>query len=453
MELQNQKVTIIGMGRTSLALSRLVLHHGGNPFISERRRREECSDFCRELDALGIAYECGGHSDVALSDAALLIPSPGVPYEHYLCTIARDKNIPVFSELELASRFVSSTVIAVTGTNGKTTTTELIAHLLPSIGKSVALAGNNDMPCSEVALLESQPKYLVLEVSSYQLEGTQTFRPDIAVVLNLSNDHLGRHKTMENYAAVKARLLQYQTAEDVAILNADDSVVLAMAENVSASILTFGASSECAVAIVDDTLRVNGVEMAHRSDSPLPGRHNSENILAAVAVLSVVGVEKDALQRGLGSFRGVEHRIEAVRELDGIAFYNDSKATNLDSLRVALESFDRPIVLIVGGEGKGSDYASLGALIHSRVSCVVAIGTDAPLIDEAWSPTVPVFRARSMNDAVVCAHEQANTGDTVLLSPACASFDMYANFEERGKDFKRCVTALTPTRTVHGANS
>lgn len=453
MKLDGQKIVLIGMGKTSLALARLIVSKGGNPFVTELRSKEECTAQCASLDEMSIKYECGGHSDTVLANADWLVPSPGVSFEHALCVAARDAGIPVVSELEMASGFIASKVIAVTGTNGKTTTTELIAHLLRTAGKQVELAGNNNTPCSEIVLCETQPEFLVLEVSSYQLEGANTFHPDVAVVLNLTNDHLGRHKTMEQYAATKAKLLVCQTESDLAVLNHDDPYVFGMAVGRSVPVVTFGKGSESSVTVSDSWIQYRDKKIAKRSDCPLPGAHNTDNIMASITAILPFDISIEEVQEGLRSFKGVEHRIEPVRELDGIRFYNDSKATNLDSLKVALESFDQPVVLIAGGEGKGSDYGSINGLIGARVKHVVAIGTDAELIEQAWGAVTSVSCADSMNDAVGAAFSHAKKGEIVLLSPACASFDMYTNFEERGRDFKRCVNALVSSDSLHGASS
>lgn len=442
MELADKHITIIGLGQTSLALVKLLLKHGAVPFVSESKPQSDLVESVATLNELGVPHECGGHTDAALSQADLLIPSPGVSYEVPIVRQAIVRGIDVCSELELASQFIVGTIIAVTGTNGKTTTTELITHLLKEAGKSVALAGNNATPCSALAASGGEHDYVVLEVSSYQLEGVRDFRPDVSVVLNLTNDHLGRHKTMEQYAACKARIMMNQEGADVAVLNFDDEIVRAMGEVTNAPVLSFGLEPGHSVTLLGEDICVNGEPVAKRDDSPLPGRHNTENILAAVAVASALELDSESVCGGLKTFAGVEHRIERVAEIGGVIYYNDSKATNLDSLRVALESFDTPLILIAGGEGKGSDYNSIADLIKQHVKAVVVIGTDAPLMESAWSGIVPVSRADSMDAAVRAATDQSESGDTVVLSPACASFDMYNNFEERGRDFKQCVHTL-----------
>jgi len=452
MDIAGKKVVLIGMGKTSFALARLLKHLGGVPFVSEVKPREECVELIELFEAEGIAFECGGHTEEALRDAHLVIPSPGVPPGIPFLRAAVESGLPLMSELEFASRFSTSTLIAVTGTNGKTTTTELIAHLFKATGLNVQLAGNNECPFSAVAMQDKQPDYVILEVSSYQLELVDRFRPYVAVVLNVSNDHLMRHGTMENYAAGKAKIFSDQQEGNIAIVNADDPLTAKMGEKVPGRLIRFGMSSEAEMRFEKGRFMLDGDVVAERSDSALRGRHNTENILAAVAVLSSVGVKSDCIQEGLRTFTGVEHRIELTRELEGVRYFNDSKATNLDSLRVALECFEEPVVLIAGGEGKGSDYGSLANTIKAHVKHIVALGKDAPAIEAAWSTIVPVKRVSSMRDAVSRSRELASAGDSVLLSPACASFDMYSDFEERGKDFKRCVMDLAPAQSKHGAH-
>jgi len=442
MDVAGKKVTLVGMGRTSVALARLLRHLGAEPFVTECRLRDDCADFVELFENEGVSFECGGHTRAALCDTSLVIPSPGVPPNIPMLKDALDSGLAMMGELEFASRFSCSKIIAVTGTNGKTTTTELIAHLFGACGLDAVLAGNNEHPFSSVVMREVQPDFVILEVSSYQLELVDQFRPYVAAILNITSDHLGRHGTMENYAATKARIFARQQGDDVAIINEGAALAASMADAMRGRVVRFGLSGVADVLLADDDLIVCGEVVAQRSESPLPGRHNTENILAALAVMSTFDIDWSKVREGLKSFAGVEHRIEKVAELDGAAYYNDSKSTNLDSLRVALESFDGGILLIAGGEGKGGDYSVLSELIQERVKMVVAIGADADAICAAWGDCAPTSTADGMEAAVEKAHEAALPGDVVLLSPACASFDMYVSFEERGADFKRCVRAI-----------
>jgi UDP-N-acetylmuramoylalanine--D-glutamate ligase len=343
--------------------------------------------------------------------------------------------------MEFAFKFCRGRILAVTGTNGKTTTTELLRALVAACGHDVVLGGNNALPFSAAVMLEPAPEYLVLEVSSYQLETTRSFRPWIATVLNVTPDHLTRHGSLDDYAAVKARLFANQASGDSAVLNCDDARVRGMATppGVARHSFSLCGSVEWGVWFDGNSFLAKGEVIARKTDTRLRGRHNYENICAALAMMRAGGFARDGTLHGLRAFPGVEHRIEPVATIDGVTFYNDSKSTNIDSLRVALESFDVPIILIAGGRGKGSDYRVLRELMGRRVKKLIAIGEDAPLLEAAFAGVVATERGDDMNDAVLRAASSAAPGDAVLLSPACASFDMFDTFEHRGRVFKECV--------------
>ncbi|GMU92273.1 MAG: UDP-N-acetylmuramoylalanine--D-glutamate ligase [Candidatus Hydrogenedentota bacterium] len=441
MDVRGKKVTVVGLGRTSVALARLLLREGALPFVTESADGSQLADAKAELESMGVPYECGGHTDEAFAGASVVAPSPGVPPALPPIERARAAGAEVVSELEFAFPYCRSKILAVTGTNGKTTTTELLRTLVAACGRSVILAGNNATPFSSAVMAKPAPDFMVLEVSSYQLELVRTFRPWIGAVLNVTPDHLGRHGTMEAYAAAKARMFAFQDESDVAVLNRDDPYTAAMAGKTRATIWEF-----CLDQPVDRGLWVRGNEIclgelavADTADTSLPGRHNLKNVLAALTMMYAGGFDWDDVIEGLRRFRGVEHRIENLGVVNGITFVNDSKSTNIDSLRVALESFNEPVILIAGGRGKGSDYRVLRELVQRRVKSLVTIGEDAPLIEEAFGDLVRAARAGSMDEAVAMAAEFAAGGGTVLLSPACASFDMFDNFEHRGRVFKDCV--------------
>ncbi|MCX5757718.1 MAG: UDP-N-acetylmuramoyl-L-alanine--D-glutamate ligase [Candidatus Hydrogenedentes bacterium] len=432
-------MTVVGMGRTALAVVKLLLREGARPFVTEAKSGNTFAQACVELEALGVPYELGGHTGAAFEGASLIVPSPGVPPAKI--PLPASCRADVISEMEFAFPYCRSRIIAVTGTNGKTTTTELLKTLLAGCGRSVGLAGNNDVPLSAVVTEESAPEYLVLEVSSYQLELAHAFRPWAAAVLNVTPDHLARHGTIENYAAVKARIYTNQDVEDLAVVNDDDPFVRAMADSTCARLWPFSLEHR-----LHDGLWLDGESIllgdecvAQTSDTLLPGRHNLQNVLCALSIMRAGGFDWNKTLAALRTFGGVEHRIEFVVRACGVDFYNDSKATNVDSLKVALESFSIPVVLIAGGEGKGSDYRVLRDLIRQRVRHLVLIGDDAPKIEVAYGDLVPFECATDMRDAVQRAAAAAQPGDAVLLSPACASFDMYTSFEHRGRVFKDAV--------------
>jgi len=441
MDVRDSKVTIVGMGKTSLAVVRLLMREGARPFVTDADNAAKLARFCTELDALGVPYECAGHTGAAFADAALVVLSPGVPPTVPPLEQARQEGVPIIGELEFAAHFCRSRILAVTGTNGKTTTTELLRSLIAACGRSVLLAGNNDVPLSAAVTAEPVPEFIVLEVSSYQLETVAQFRPWIAAVLNVTPDHLARHRTMEQYAGIKARIFAGQRKGDIAVVNDDDHFASVMGAPLDVAQWRFSLGEPtCHGLWLDgEVIRHGKRSVAHRSDIRLPGRHNLENALAALTMMRAGGFDWEKTLAGLRVFRGLEHRVERTATLNGVDFYNDSKATNVESLRAALESFERPIVLIAGGRGKGSDYGILRELVQRRVKKVVTLGEDAPLLEKAFGDLVPTERAADMAGAVALAGAAAVAGDMVLLSPGCASFDMYENFEHRGRVFKEEV--------------
>ncbi len=442
LDLAGKNVTIVGLGRTAVALAKLLIAKGATPFITESREEHELGDLPQALYANSIPYEAGGHSPKAFDRVDIVVPSPGVPPTIAPIAEAKQRGAEVVGEMEIASQFIGAPMIAVTGTNGKTTTTALLHALIQRCGHRSVLAGNNDLPLSEAALIEPVPDYFVVEVSSYQLETCQTFHPWMAAVLNVSNDHLARHGTMENYAAVKSRIYMNQVESDFAIINMDVLRCAEMRSSIRARVVPYTQESaiDDGLSIHDEHIYWKNDCVAAVTDIPLPGRHNRENVLAALAMMRTGDFDWPSVIDGLRTFRGVEHRIEFVAAIGGVKFYNDSKSTNLDSLRVALESFDDSVILLAGGRGKGSDYTTLSDLVKAKVRCLVAFGEDAEAIEAAFAPVVPAYRVESLTDAAEEALRHARSGDAVLLSPACASFDQFPNFEVRGRVFKDWVT-------------
>jgi len=433
-------VTIVGMGRSAAGAAALLVKHGALPFVTDSASGPRIAPWQAELDKLGVPHESGGHSNRAWLNADVIVLSPGVPPTIAPLEAARNRGIPVIGELELASRFADAPILAVTGTNGKTTVTEMIRHALYTLGHDAVLAGNNHTSFSIAVANNPRPDYFVLEVSSYQLESTDTFRPRAGAVLNVTPDHLGRHGTMENYADTKARLFRNQaTAHECAVLNGDDPMVRTMVTPPGVRRLFFSIEPDLECEIAWDGARVRIADQSFAFTCPVPGRHNIANALAALGVLYGAGLEPAACLAALESFQAVEHRLEWSGEKDGVTFYNDSKSTNVDSLRVALESFDRPVTLIAGGEGKGSSYEGLVPLVREKVAHFIAMGAEGPVLAEAFGSAVPLTVVHDMAAAIAVAVEQTPAGGIVLLSPGCASFDQYANFEERGTHFKSLV--------------
>lgn len=442
---KGKHVTIVGLGRSAAGAARLLLEVGARPFVTDANDTPVMQEWREQLASMCVPYECGGHTERAFRKCDVLVMSPGVPPTAPAFAEVVSHGVPMISELELGFLHTEARVIAITGTNGKTTTTELLRALVAACGEDVVLAGNNAYPLSLAAVERPEARYAVVEASSYQLETCHAFRPWLATVLNLSPDHLARHGDMAGYAATKARIFARQGEGDAALLNDDDPLVRALPTPPGARRIAFSLNHE-----VTDGLWTDGegifegrARVATVADIPLPGQHNVANAIAALALMRAGGFDWTHTLQGLRTFRAVEHRIELVAEIDGVRYYNDSKSTNIDSLRVALESFPGGIVLIAGGRGKGSDYGVLRGLVAGRTTGLITLGEDAPLLEATFGDLVPTSRAESMRNAVAHARAAAGPGGVVLLSPGCASFDMYNNFEERGRDFKACVLALT----------
>jgi UDP-N-acetylmuramoylalanine--D-glutamate ligase len=448
--LTGKRVTVAGLGATAVALVRLLKHAGALPFVTEAGAAAGRETHLAALEAMGAPYETGGHSESAFTEAALIVPSPGVPPGIAPIAAARARGAEVLGEMEVASRFCTSKVLAVTGTNGKTTTTELLHAMVKAAGRTCALAGNNEQPFSAAVLVTPAPEFIVLEVSSYQLETAETFAPRVGAVLNITPDHLARHGTLEEYARVKSTLFARQGPGHTAVVNADCPWARAMPvpEGVRRVAFSRREHVEDGPWLDGETIRWGEEAFARRGDVRLPGAHNLENALAALAMAEAAGLDREAVLEALRVFPGVEHRIEHVAEMDGVAWFNDSKSTNVDSLKVALESFDGPIVLLAGGQGKGTGYDGLANLVRQRVKTLVAFGEDAPRLEAGLASATNVVRVTNMAEAVAYAQACASPGDVVLLSPGCASFDQYRNFEERGRDFKARVLQLTPRKKV-----
>lgn len=444
MQWKDKNIVLVGLGRSSIAAARLIQSIGAYPFISEQEDSTRLDLWRNKAKEFHIPFETGKHSRTWLEKAHLMIVSPGVPLNAPYVKKAKEMNIPITGELEFAFYFSKSKILAVTGTNGKTTVTSLLATMVQASGRSVALAGNNDTPFSEVVMEAEQTEFVVLEVSSYQLETTDQFHPQVAAVLNISNDHLGRHGTLENYAAIKERIFLKQQPHDAAVVNADDPYTARMMPPAGVQRYEFSLRAPGPRRIYADKQNIYFEDhcVASVSDCRIPGKHNVANALAALMLMHAAGFSWADAVGGLRQFKGVEHRIEFTAHINGVDFYNDSKSTNMDSLRVALDSFDRPVVLIAGGRGKGGDYTCLNDVVAEHVKHLVLLGEDAPKMQEAFRSFVPISRVNSMMEAVEEAFRHAYEGDVVLLSPACASFDMYENFEARGRDFKLCVDSL-----------
>jgi UDP-N-acetylmuramoylalanine--D-glutamate ligase len=399
------------------------------------------------LKASGITLELGGHHENAIVSQDLIIPSPGVPADAPMLQAARAAGVTIWSEVELADRFLHGRLIGITGSNGKTTTTSLIEHILRNAGFPTLLAGNIGTPVISLVEQTSDKTITVAELSSFQLELIETFRPNISVFLNLTPDHLDRHHTLEAYGAAKARIFENQQKEDFAVLNADDPGSTGYAPS-KPQIYWFSRKTRVAqgayVRGAEIVFRHGGEEevILKQQNIPLQGAHNLENVLAAVVAARLAGADSAAVAKGVMSFAGVEHRLEFVAEIGGVRYYNDSKATNVDATLKALEAFSGKILIILGGKDKDSDYTLLKNALGEKAILALLIGAAAEKIEKQIAGSVAIERSGTIQRAVEAASHAAQPGDVVLLAPACASFDQFENYEQRGRIFKELVHQL-----------
>jgi len=447
IELRNKRVLVVGLARTGVATSLFCTARGARVTATDNRSEEELGDSIAPLRAAGLRLELGGHREETLMDQDLIVPSPGVPADAPLLQAARAKGFCIWSEIELADRFLKGRLIGVTGSNGKTTTTTLIEHILKTAGFSTILAGNIGTPLISVVEHTKDATITVVELSSFQLELIETFRPNISVFLNLTPDHLDRHRTMEAYSTAKARIFANQTETDSAVLNADDSATASLAP-AKPKVYWFSRKQRVAQGAFlkekEILFRRDGAEetVLKVSDIPLAGAHNVENVLAAVVAARLAGAAPAAIAKGVRSFAGVEHRLEFVAEIGGVRYYNDSKATNVDATLKALDAFPGRILVILGGKDKGSDYTLLRAPLREKAILALLIGAAAEKIEKQITGSVAIERAGTLERAVEIASHAARPGDVVVLAPACASFDQFQSYEHRGRVFKDLVHQL-----------
>jgi UDP-N-acetylmuramoylalanine--D-glutamate ligase len=447
MDLRGKRVLVVGLARTGVATSFFSAAHGARVTATDSRGETEIGETVAKLKEAGVTLELGSHREKTFLEQDLIVPSPGVPADEAHLQAARVKRITIWSEIELAYRFIRGRLIGITGSNGKTTTTALVEHILKTAGMQTMLAGNIGTPLIACVDQMRDDTLAVVELSSFQLELIDTFRPNIGVFLNLTPDHLDRHHTMEAYGAAKARLFENQTGEDAAILNADDRATTLYAPSLP-RVYWFSRKQRVA-----EGAYVRGEEIVFRQDGgeetllklqdiPLAGTHNVENVLAAAAAARLAGAPALAIAKGVRSFAGVEHRLEFVAEIGGVRYYNDSKATNVDATLKALEAFPGRILVILGGKDKGSDYTVLQKPLRGKAILALLIGAAAEKIENQISGSVALERAETLERAVETASHAARRGDVVLLAPACASFDQFQNYEHRGRVFKDLVSQL-----------
>ncbi|MFH1123616.1 MAG: UDP-N-acetylmuramoyl-L-alanine--D-glutamate ligase [Pseudomonadota bacterium] len=449
MEILGKKVLVIGLGKSGCSAARWFSKGGARVTASEIRAENEMdSHVIQEMRELGVALEMGGHREETFLAADMIVLSPGVPLDTQPLMAAREKGIAVLGEMELASRMVDVPIVAVTGTNGKSTVTALIGSLLREAGYRVFVGGNIGIPLMDYAAGDWKADYAVVEVSSFQLDTTDTFCPAVSLLLNISPDHLDRYPSYEAYVQSKLKIFENQKKGHYAIVNDDDGFLSGFTPKGEATLLRYGLEERSGrqAYMKEDNLwvAVPGKEgLAFRVEKwALPGRHNLENLMAAVLAVLVLGVEPRVVQRGIESFRGLPHRLEFAGRIGGVDFYNDSKATNVDAAVRSIAGFDRPLILIAGGRHKGGDYAPLVEAAREKVRKAIFLGESKSLLAKSFEGAVPFSFAESMDDAVFQAFASAGTDDVVLLAPACSSFDMFSDYAERGKVFRRAVERL-----------
>ncbi|MGA2743113.1 MAG: UDP-N-acetylmuramoyl-L-alanine--D-glutamate ligase [Candidatus Sulfotelmatobacter sp.] len=447
MDLNGKRVLVVGLGKSGVASALFLKAHGARVTVSDTKSGDELRDEIPVLLDHGITVETGGHGERTFHGQDLIVVSPGVPVDAPPLVQARTLGETVIGEIELASQFLPGPIVAITGSNGKTTTTALTGEIMTAAGFPALVGGNIGTPAISLVERALPETVIVLEVSSFQLETIQSFRPKVAVVLNVTPDHLDRHRTFEVYADAKARIFDNQQASDFAVLNADDPTCVAMAARTRAQIFWFSRQKEVQQGawVRDGNIFFRDAsgqkEILQVSEIPLKGAHNLENVLAAVCAGVLMGCAPERIRQAVRDFKAVEHRLEFVATVRGVDYYNDSKATNVDASIKALESFPANIHLILGGKDKGSDYTVLNDLLRQRVKRVYTIGAAAAKI-ESQIKGVEIVHAETLENAIRKANAAAQPGDVVLLAPACASFDQFKNYEQRGKVFKDVVRGL-----------
>jgi UDP-N-acetylmuramoylalanine--D-glutamate ligase len=452
MELKDKRVLVVGLGKSGVASALFLKACGARVTVSDAKSGDELRNEIPALLDHGITVETGGHGERTFREQDLIVVSPGVPVDAPLLQQARALGEMVIGEIELAAQFLPGPIVAITGSNGKTTTTTLTGEILTAGGLSTLVGGNIGTPAISLAERATRETVIVLEVSSFQLETIQTFRPTVAVVLNVTPDHLDRHRTFEAYVNAKARMFENQRGDDFAVLNEDDATCVAMAARTKAQVFWFSRKKEVKqgawvrdgkILFRDGSGEKSQREIMQVSEIPLKGAHNLENVLAAVCAGALMGCAPEKIRRAVREFKAVEHRLEFVATIGGVDYYNDSKATNVDATIKALESFPANIHLILGGKDKGSDYSVLNDLLRQRVKRVYTIGGAAEKIEsQIRAVNVEIVRAVTLENAVRKANAAAVAGDVVLLAPACASFDQFKSYEHRGQVFKEVVSGL-----------
>ncbi|HNY49571.1 MAG TPA: UDP-N-acetylmuramoyl-L-alanine--D-glutamate ligase [Smithella sp.] len=448
MDFKGKKIVVIGMGKTGIAAAGFLGRQGATVIVTDEKSPDQWGDAYRQI-AEEKWLETGDYHDASiLNGATMVVPSPGIPPNNPLLVEALKKNITVFSEIELAYRLISVPIIAVTGTNGKTTTTTLLGEIFRTSGKKVFVGGNIGNPLIEYAETAQQDDFVVAEISSFQLQWIEQFKPFIAVLLNITCDHINYHGSFDEYRRVKASVFARQTKNDFAILNAEDQEQEGISESINAQICKFSSKNILpeGIFIRNETIVLTIPQVAEESYPldmiHLPGAHNVENVMAAITAARLCGCSRENIIASIKAFRGLPHRIEFAGEKKSIKFYDDSKGTNVGSVLRALETFEQPVILLLGGRDKDGDFETLRPLLKTKTKHVILFGEARERIASLISEDQPLVKKETLKEAVESAYQNAKAGDIVLLSPGCASFDEFTNYKERGNYFKEVVRNL-----------
>ena len=449
MEIKDKNILIMGLGISGVSSAKALKKMGAKVIINDAKTEDELSDKIYELKGLDVEYRLDS-DDIDLNGIDLIVKSPGIPLDVKIIKKAIKENIEVITDIELADRISTNTFVAITGTNGKTTTTTLIGEIIKKSDRSCRITGNIGVGILWEIVNSAEEDIFVIETSSFQLESIKKFKPKVSLIINITPDHIKWHKSFENYIQAKAKIFKNQNKSDYTVLNYDDPLVKELGSKVNSNIVYFSKETKLdyGIYIEGDNIVINDGEkvtsVMKYNKIRIPGKHNLENSLAAIAVSWVMGISIDAIKSTLATFEGVEHRLEFVEELEGIKFYNDSKGTNPDASIKAIEAINKPIILIAGGLDKGSDFTEFIESFDGKVKALVLLGETAMKIKETAinKGFFNICIVENMSRAVQKSYELSEKGDNVLLSPACASWDMYQNFEVRGKDFKEAVRKL-----------
>lgn len=460
MNLYKKNILIVGLGISGMAVARFANNKGGIVTITDIADENALADYLQEVRKTDVRIELGGHDTKTFENADFIIVSPGVPHTIFPIQRAKEKGIPVLGEIELASRYIREPIVAISGTNGKTTTTRLLGHMMKNSGFKVFVGGNIGNPLIDYAGGKEKADIVVAEVSSFQLDTIDTFRPRVSVLLNISADHLDRYPDFESYVKSKGRIFQNQAEGDTAVINGSDSAISRLVKNLGARVLPFyhqddfhTKNREYAVIsrrngqhapMINIFTKEDPESFLDLSQTNLLGRHNMENVAAATLAALASGGTMEGIQSALNDFKGLSHRLEFVKIINGVHFFDDSKGTNIDAVARALEVFDRPVVLIMGGRDKGGDYKRLREMVKQRTKKLIVMGEAGNVIKSALGDSCQggAQHASSMETAVSLAYRSASPGDVVLLSPGCSSFDMFSSYAERGEVFCKAVENL-----------